>query len=317
MRAICTKAYWCTKGRRLKKIIKKDWELYLLLLLPLIFFVVFKYKPMQGLIIAFKDYKFKLGYWGSPWTDNFGFKHFIRFFENAYFKEIIWNTLSVSMLQLIVSSPMPIMLAIIMNEIRNQKFKKTLQTVTYAPHFISTVICVAVFQALCSPSTGAINHIITALGGEPIYFFGEPGWFRPLYVILDVWKHTGYNSIIYLAVLSNVDPQLEESAKIDGANRLQIIRHITFPAMIPTAVTLLIMNVGNVMSVGYEKAFLMQNDMNIRTSEIISTYVYRTGIENLQYGYSTAVGLFNALINIILLLIVNAVAKKLTETSLW
>lgn len=305
------------KGNRLVKAIKKDWELYLLLLLPLLYFLIFKYKPMQGLIIAFKDYKFKLGYWGSPWAKNNGFKHFIRFFENAYFKEILWNTLSVSGLQLIIASPMPIMLAIIMNEIRNNKFKKTLQTVTYAPHFISTVISVAVFQAMCSPTTGSLNHIIKMFGGEPIYFFGEPNWFRPLYVILDVWKHTGYNSIIYLAVLANIDQQLVEASRVDGANRLQIIKHITLPAMIPTAVTLLIMNVGNVMSIGYEKAFLMQNDMNIRTSEIISTYVYRTGIENLQYSYSTAVGLFNAVINIILLLVVNQISKKLTETSLW
>lgn len=297
--------------------LKRDWDLYLLLLLPIAYFLVFKYKPMQGLIIAFKDYKFKLGYFCSPWTSEHGFKHFIRFFENAYFVEILWNTLSVSLLQMVVNTPMPIILAIIMNEIGNARFKKTVQTVTYAPHFVSTVITVAVFQALCSPSTGAINQIIVKLGGEPIYFFGNPSWFRPLYVLLGVWQHTGYNSIIYLAVLANIDQQLIEAIRVDGANRPQIIRHIIFPAIIPTAVTLLIINVGHVMSVGYEKAFLMQNSMNIRTSEIISTYVYRQGIESLQYSYSTAVGLFNALINIILLLIVNGVSRRLTETSLW
>jgi putative aldouronate transport system permease protein len=304
-------------GRLLKRSMKRYWDLYLLLLIPIVYFLVFKYKPMTALIIAFKNYKFKAGYWGSPWAGDFGFQHFIRFFKNAYFGEILWNTISVSLFQLIVGFPMPIILAIIMNEIRNMKFKKVLQTVTYAPHFISVVILVAIMQAMLSPSTGVINQMITNLGGESVYFFGEPGWFKPLYVISGIWQNTGYNSIVYLAALAGIDPGLIEAARIDGANRLKIIRHITIPAILPTAVILLIMNAGRVMNVGFEKAYLMQNDMNVRTAEVISTYVYKSGITNLQYSYSTAVGLFNSAINIILLLIVNKVSKKLTETSLW
>lgn len=303
--------------RLLKKSVRRYWDLYLMLLVPIIYFLVFKYKPMTELIIAFKNYKFKAGAWNSPWAGDYGFQHFIRFFNNAYFGEIMWNTISVSLIGLVVGFPMPIILAIIMNEIRNAKFKKVLQTVTYAPHFISVVILVAIMQAMLSPSTGVLNQLITNLGGEAIYFFGEPGWFKPLYVISGVWQNTGYNSIIYLAALTSIDPQLIEAARIDGANRLKIIKHITIPAILPTAVILLIMNAGGIMSVGFEKAFLMQNDMNVRTSEVISTYVYKSGVTNLQYSYSTAVGLFNSAINIILLLIVNKVSKKLTETSLW
>lgn len=272
---------------------------------------------MLSLIIAFKNYKFKLGYFASPWAKNYGFEHFLRFFRNAYFKEILWNTVSLSVLQLVFSFPIPIILALIMNEISNKIFKKTLQVVTYAPHFISTVILVAIVEAMVNPNTGIINQMITALGGESIYFFGKPEWFKPMYIISGIWQNAGYSSIIYLATLSNIDPQQIEAAKIDGANRLKIIWHITIPSLIPTAVVLLIMNFGKVMNVGFEKVYLMQNSMNIRTSEVISTYVYTQGMTYLQYSYSTAVGLFNALINIVLLLIVNKISKKVTETSLW
>jgi len=195
--------------------------------------------------------------------------------------------------------------------------KKLMQLVTNAPHFISTVILVAIMQSMLNPSTGVINKLIEFAGGKPIYFLGRPEWFKPLYVLSGIWQNSGYNSIIYLAALTNVDPQLIEAAKIDGANRLRILQHITLPAIVPTAVVLLIMNFGKVMNVGFEKAYLMQNSMNERASEVISTYVYKCGIENMQYSYSTAVGLFNAVINIILLFSVNKIAKKLTETSLW
>lgn len=305
------------KKNGIVKSLYRYWDLYLILLIPIIYFIVFKYKPMSGLIIAFKNYKFKLGYFNSPWAKSFGFEHFIRFFQNAYFKEIMWNTVSLSVLQLILSFPIPIILAITMNELRSKHFKKTLQMVTYAPHFISTVIMVAIMDSILNPNTGVINQIMTSLGGESIYFFGKPEYFKPMYIISGIWQNAGYNSIIYLATLANIDPQLIEAAKIDGANRLRVIYHITFPAIIPTAVILLIMNFGKVMNVGFEKAYLMQNSMNVRTSEVISTYVYKSGIESLQYSYSTAVGLFNSLINIVLLLIVNKIAKKLTETSLW
>lgn len=300
-----------------KKSIRRYWDLYLILIIPLAYFLIFKYKPMLSLIIAFKDYKIKLGYFGSPWTKDYGFYHFIRFFKNAYFGQIIWNTISLSVLQLIFSFPVPIILALIMNEIRNNVFKKSLQVITYAPHFISTVILVAIVEAMVNPNTGIINQLITSLGGESIYFFGKPEWFKPMYIISGIWQNSGYSSIIYLATLSNIDPQQIEAAKIDGATRMKIIRHITIPAIVPTAVILLIMNFGKIMNVGFEKAYLMQNTMNWSSSEIISTYVYTQGMTGLQYSYSTAVGLFNSAINIVLLLIVNKISKKVTETSLW
>jgi len=281
------------------------------------YFIIFKYRPIAELIIAFKNYKFNLGAFHSPWASSYGFGHFIRFFQNAYFKEIIWNTFSLSATQLIISFPIPIFLALIMNEIRNKHFKKTLQMVTYAPHFISTVILVAIMQAMLSPTTGVLNQIITELGGKSTYFFGIPTWFKPMYILSGIWQNAGYSSIVYLATLSNIDPQHIEAAKIDGANRLKIIWYVTVPAIIPTAVVLLIMDVGKIMNVGFEKVFLMQNDMNVRTSEVISTYVYRSGIEGAQFSYAAAVGLFNAIINVILLIAVNKLSKKVTETSLW
>lgn len=301
----------------IKRSLYKYWDLYLLLLPVLIYFIIFKYRPIADLIMAFKNYKLNLGAWGSPWTDRHGFGHFIRFFQNAYFKEIVWNTFSLSVLQLVISFPIPILLALIMNELKNKYFKKTVQLVTYAPHFISTVILVAIMQAILSPSTGIMNQLINHFGGESIYFFGLPKWFKPMYIISGIWQNAGYSSIVYLATLSNIDPQHIEAARIDGANRLQVIRFVTIPAIIPTAVILLILEVGKIMNVGFEKVFLMQNDMNLRTAEVISTYVYRSGIVGSQFSYAAAVGLFNSIINVILLLAVNKLSKKVTETSLW
>lgn len=305
------------RAKTAKRSLIKYWDLYLLLIPVLIFFIVFKYRPIAELIMAFKNYKFNLGAWNSPWANSFGFGHFIRFFKNAYFKEIVWNTFSLSALNLIFAFPIPIILALIMNELTNKRFKNTLQMVTYAPHFISTVILVAIMEAMLSPSTGVINQFISALGNEPIYFFGTPSWFKPMYIISGIWQNAGYKSIVFLATLSNIDPQHIEAAKIDGANRFHVMRYITIPAIIPTAVILLIMDAGKVMNVGFEKAFLMQNDMNVRVSEVISTYVYRSGIEGAQFSYAAAVGLFNSVINVILLILVNKISKKLTETSLW
>ncbi len=300
-----------------RRSLRRYWELYLLLIPVLAFFIIFKYRPIAELIMAFKNYKFNLGAWNSPWASSFGFGHFIRFFQNAYFKEIIWNTFSLSALQLIIGFPIPIILALIMNELTNKYFKKTLQMVTYAPHFISTVILVAIMQAMLAPGTGVINQLLTAAGRESVYFFGIPAWFKPLYIISGIWQNAGYNSIVYLATLSNIDPQNIEAAKIDGANRFHIIRYVTIPAIIPTAVILLIMDAGKVMNVGFEKVYLMQNDMNVRTAEVISTYVYRSGIEGAQFSYAAAVGLFNSVVNVALLLLVNKISKKVTETSLW
>ncbi len=299
------------------KSVKRYWDLYLLLILPIIYFCVFKYRPMGALIIAFKNFRIKQGYFGSPWATDFGFQHFIRFFKNAYFLQILKNTVSLSVLQLIFSFPVPIILALIMNEIRRTRFKKTLQMVTYVPHFISTVVLVAIVDSLVAPQTGIINQLIMGMGGKSIYFASKPEWFKPMYIISGIWQNSGYSSIIYLATLTNIDPQLIEAAKIDGANRLKIIWHIMIPGILPTAITLLIMDFGKIMNIGFEKAYLMHNSMNAQTSEVIATYIYKQGMENLQYSYSTAVGLFNAVINIVLLLIVNKIAKTVSDTSLW
>lgn len=325
---VCSKDFWAGVGtsmvewmketwKKVSKAFRRYWELYLLLLIPIVYFCIFKYKPMAALIIAFKNYKVKAGYWASPWAKKYGFYHFIRFFKNAYFGQIIWNTVSISLLNLLFGFPVPIILALIMNEIRRTRVKKTMQMVTYVPHFISTVVLVSLLDAMVAPNTGVINQLIVALGGESIYFASKPEWFKPMYIISGIWQNAGYSSIIYLATLANIDQQLVEAARIDGANRWKIIKHIMIPGLLPTAITLLIMNFGKVMNVGFEKVYLMSNSMNTRTSEVISTYIYKQGMESLQYSYSTAVGLFNAVINIILLLIVNKISKKVTETSLW
>ncbi|MBP5151688.1 MAG: sugar ABC transporter permease [Lachnospiraceae bacterium] len=306
---------------------KRYWDLYLLLLLPIIYFCVFKYRPMAALIIAFKDFNIKMGYFGSPWAKIFDFEtatskvnifaHFIRFFQSAFFWQTLWNTVSLSIMQLLFSFPIPILLALIMNEIKKVRLKKTLQMVTYVPHFISTVVLIAIVQAMVAPQTGIVNRIVMALGGQSTYYLSKPEWFKPLYIISGIWQNAGYSSIIYLATLTNIDPQLIEAAKIDGANRLKIIWHIMIPGILPTAITLLIINFGKVMNVGFEKVYLMQNSMNSKTSEVISTYIYKQFMDHNAFSYSTAVGLFNALINIILLVAVNKISKKVSDTSLW
>ncbi len=308
-----------------KRSFRRYWDLYLLLVLPILYFCIFKYKPMEALVIAFKDYKIKKGFWASPWATEFVngetvlsvFKHFMRFFKSAYFGQILWNTISLSALQLLFGFPIPILLALLMNEIKKVKVKKTLQMVTYVPHFISTVVLVAMIQSMVAPQTGIVNKAIMALGGNSIYFLSKPEWFKPLYIISGIWQNAGYSSIIYLATLTNIDPQLIEAAKIDGANRLKVIWHIMVPGILPTAITLLIINTGKVMNVGFEKVYLMSNTMNSSASEVISTYIYKQGMKELQYSYSTAVGLFNAIINIVLLVIVNKISRKVSDTSLW
>jgi len=295
-------------------IIRKNWDLYLLMLPVVIYFIIFKYAPMYGVQIAFKDYIATKGIWGSPWV---GLKHFNRFFRSYHFESVVRNTLGISIYQLLAGFPIPIILALMMNEVRKQKFKKAVQTVTYSPHFLSTVVLVGMMTSMLSPRNGIINQLIKGLGMEPIYFMAEPGWFKSLYVWSGVWQNAGWNSIIYMAALSGIDPQLYEAAIVDGATKRQRIWHITIPGILPTAITLLILNTGNIMDVGFEKVYLMQNGLNLTVSEVISTYVYKEGLVGADYSFSTAVGLFNSVINFILLIIVNKISKKATETSLW
>ncbi|KAF6628228.1 MULTISPECIES: ABC transporter permease [Paenibacillus] len=294
--------------------IKRDYELYLFLLPIIIIYLVFKYYPMYGIQIAFKDFSPSRGIWGSEWV---GFKHFIDFFDSYNFWTIMTNTLTLSILSLVFSFPAPIIIAIMLNQMLAKRYKKIVQTVIYAPHFISTVVLVGMLNVFLSPNSGIVNHIITLFGGDPIMFLADEGWFRPLYILSGVWQETGFATIIYLAALAGVNPELHEAAIMDGASKWKRVMHVDIPSILPTIVILLILALGNIMGIGFEKAFLMQNDLNYATSNIIPTYVYEIGIQKAQYSFSTAIGLFNSVVNIILIVTVNRIAKKLTETSLW
>lgn len=296
------------------KAIKRNWQLYVLITPVVVYFLIFCYWPMYGVQLGFKNFIAVDGIWGSPWV---GFKHFERFFRSYHFWNLIKNTVGISFYSLVVGFPVPILLALMMNELKSKVFKKTLQTITYAPHFLSTVVLAGMVITFLSPDKGIINILIKALGGEPIAFMTESSWFKSIYVLSGVWQNSGWNSIIYMAALAGIPPELYEAAIVDGATKLQRIRHITLPGILPTATTLLILNVGHIMNVGFEKAYLLQTPLNKSASDIISTYVYSVGLLGADYSFSTAVGLFNSVINFLLLVIVNQTAKKLSETSLW
>lgn len=302
------------KRKETVKLIKQNYMLYIFLIPSIVFIALFMYAPLYGLQIAFKDYRPGDGIWGSAWA---GLKWFRRFFESPRCWDLIKNTLAVSIYSLVAGFPLPIILALILNYIKNLKFKRFAQTITYMPYFISTVVLVGMLSLFFSPTSGFINTIIKAFGGEAIYFMGVSKYFRHLYVWSGIWQSIGYNSIIYIAALAGVSPELHESAVIDGANILQRIWHIDIPTIMPTMIILLIMSLGGVMNVGYEKVFLMQNDLIIDVAEVISTYVYKIGLVNAQYSFSTAIGLMNNVINFIILVIANTVANKLTGSGLW
>ena len=300
--------------RGLAQYFVNNWDLYAMLLLPIVYIVIFKYVPMAGVQMAFRDYSVFKGMWDSPWV---GLEHFKTFFSSSEFGKLLTNTLTLSIYGLVAGLIFPIVLALVLNYLQNLRFKKFSQTVTYMPYFISTVVLVAMMTLFFSPSSGFINTIIESLGGQPQYFMGESKFFRHLYVWSGVWQSMGYSSIIYIAALSGVSPELHESATIDGANILQRILHIDIPTIMPTMVILLIMALGNVMNVGYEKVYLMQNDMTLDVSEVISTYVYKIGLKNQQFSFSSAIGLFNNVINFIILILANTTANKITGSGLW
>ncbi|MGL4737524.1 MAG: ABC transporter permease [Cellulosilyticaceae bacterium] len=302
------------KFTKVKRRIMRHWQLYVILLVPVVLVAIFSYGPMYGLQIAFKDYIPSYGIAGSEWV---GFKHFTNFVNSHQFSRLIWNTLSISLYSIIAGFPIPIILALALNECTSTKFKKTVQMITYAPHFISTVVMVGIILLVLSPSSGILNQFIQLFGGQPVDFMAKPEWFKSIYVWTGVWQGMGYSSIIYIAALAGIDQTLHEAAIVDGATRWQRILHVNIPGILPTITILLIMNFGSVMSVGYEKILLMQNSLNMPASDVISTFVYRMGLESAQYSFSAAVGLFNSVINFILLVIVNKVAKKIGETSLW
>jgi putative aldouronate transport system permease protein len=290
------------------------WQLYLLVCVPLAYFVVFKYIPMSFNVIAFKEYSPVLGPWGSQWV---GLRNFQALFDNPMFTTLLKNTLILAFYLLLASFPVPLLLALALNEIRNGWFKRTVQMVTYAPYFISTVVVVSITILVLSPRLGIVNDGLGQLGVSPINFLGDPQYFRHIYVWTDVWQTAGYSAVIYLAALAGIDPALHESARIDGASRLQRIRHVDLPGIMPTAVIMLILGAGNMMAIGFEKAYLLQNNLNLAQSEIIPTYVYKTGLINADFSMATAVGLFNSVVNLCLLLAVNFVAKRITGNGLW
>ena len=298
------------------KRISRNWGLYLLLLPALVLLILFAYKPMYGVVIAFKNYKNSLGILGSPWADPL-FKNFQRFFNSYQCGATIRNTLRLSLYSLAVGFPIPIILALMINQITAMRFRRGFQTILYLPHFISTVVMVGLLLIWLSPSSGLVGAFYRLLGKEAPNVMTSASGFPSIYVWSDIWQHAGWDSIVFLAALSSIDPTLYEAATVDGATRWQKMRYIDLPLLMATACIMLILRAGNLMNVGFEKVFLMQNDLNMSTSEIIATYVYKMGLRNSQYAVSTAVNLFNNLINFGLLLLVNCITRKLGETSLW
>ena len=294
--------------------VKRHWELYLLVLLPVLYLLVFKYIPMIGVQIAFKDFNVIKGIWGSSFV---GLKHFHEFFASPNFWLLIKNTIGISFYSLIAGFPVPIVLALALNEVRTGFFKRSVQMITYAPHFISTVVMVSIIILMLSPHVGIVDHLFSLLGMPMTNFLGIPEFFKSIYVWSGIWQEMGYASIIYIAALAGVDPSLYEAARIDGASRWKKIIHIDLPSLIPITVIMLILSLGSVMGVGFEKIYLMQNPLNASSSEVISTYVYKVGLLGANFSFSAAVGLFNSVINLILLLTVNFFARKVSETSLW
>lgn len=301
--------------RDLMKRIRKHAVLYLLLLIPLAYILIFHYYPMFGAQIAFRNYSFRKGIFHSPWV---GLKYFRQFIQNYTFQRVMCNTILISLYS-IATFPIPILLAMLVHYMPSKGLRRSVQMVSYAPHFISTVVMVGIIMQFFAIRDGLINNLLGLLGVDAIDFLGSPKRFYGLYVWTGVWQTMGYNSIIYISSLSSIDPELHEAAKIDGASLLQRIRHIDLPGLLPIVVTMFILRCGSVLNIGYEKVYLLQNTLNISASEVISTYVYKQGLTAAipQYSYSTAVGLFVSVINIIILTMVNTLSRRLAKTSLW
>ena len=299
-----------------KVLLKRNWQLYVLFAIPLAWFIIFRYWPMVGIQIAFKDFMMGDTIWTARWI---GFDNFRRFFSHFWFGQLIRNTLSITIYQLLAGFPIPIIFALALNTTHRLKMKKTVQYVTYMPYFISTVVMVGIMMMLLNPRIGIVNRVIMALGGNRIDLMAEPQLFSSVFVWSGIWQFFGWNSIIYLAALSGISPELHESAMIDGANRFKRIVYIDIPGILPTIVILFIINCGQMMSVGFERIFLMQNNLNLMRSQVISTYVYTVGLRTMppEFSYGTAIDLFNSVINLVLIVTVNKIAQKLGETSLW
>ncbi len=292
----------------------RNWQAYLFLAPALLYFVIFHYGPMYGVQIAFKNFMATRGILHSPWV---GFYHFERLFRSFQFPIIVRNTVLLSVGNLLWGFPVPILFALMLNQLGSRRFKRIVQTVTYAPYFISTVVVAGLIFIFTKLDTGVVNIALMRLGLEQVFFMGSAAWFRPLYIVSGIWQHTGWDSIIYLAALSSISPELHEAALADGANKLQRIWHIDVPGIMPTAVVLFILRAGQIMRLGFEKVYLMQTSLNLEASEVISTYVYKIGLQQAQFSLGAATELFNSVINLTLILLVNRVARSLSQTGLW
>lgn len=293
---------------------KNEWQLYVLLAPTVIWFLVFLYKPMYGLQIAFKDYSVFRGITESPWV---GFEHFVTLFENDQFLRAIRNTVMISGASLIFGFPVPIILALMFNEILNAKFKRTAQTIVYLPHFISAVIIAGIVITAFSPSTGVVNLFLNALGYDSVYFLTKPEWFRSIFVGTGIWQEAGFSSIVFLAAIAGVNPSLYESAVVDGASRWQMMWKITLPCILPTIIIMLIIRIGNILEVGFEMIIMLYQPATYETADVISTFIYRQGIQAAQYDLAAAAGLFNAVIAFILVMTANKISRRVSSTSLW
>ncbi len=302
------------KKNKWKKVFQ-SWQLYVLLLPAVIWILVFAYYPMYGLLIAFKDFKIRKGILMSPWVDPI-WKHFAQFFTTSIAVTAIKNTIVISLLSLLIAFPIPIIFALLLNQVRNKRMRKAIQTISYAPYFLSSVIIISLINLLFS-TEGIVNGVITSMGGNVIHFTSMAKWFRPLYVGSTVWQTMGFNAVIYIAALVGISPDYYEAATLDGASAFQKIKYIELPLIAPTIILMLILTIGNIMNVGYEKAYLMQNGTNTTVSELISTYVYKVGLQSAQYSFATAVGLFNSVVNFIILLLANQVSKRVSDISIF
>lgn len=297
---------WCKQVYRCR-------QLYLLIIPSIVAVLIFHYIPIYGLQIAFKNYRTSLGIWGSEWV---GFKYFIQFIEHPYFGRIMWNTFYISLYSL-ATFPIPVIFSLMLNELVNKKFKNTVQMITYAPHFVSVVVVCSMTILFLNRSNGLVNNIMAAFGFERVDYMTQPGLFALIFALTGLWQNLGWNTIIYLASLSGISPEHIQAAQIDGASRLQIVWHINISHLLPTILTLFILRMGSLLSVGFEKVFLLQNPLNMEASSVISTYVYQVGIVNKQFSFSSAIGLFNNIINIVTILITNSISKRVAKVGLW
>lgn len=303
-----------TRLQRIFYHLRREWQIYLMLLPTIVWFTVFLYKPMYGLQIAFKDYSIFRGVADSPWI---GFEHFEYLFSNDQFIRAVWNTVKISALNLLFGFPAPIILALMFNEVLHATYKKTAQTIVYLPHFISSVIIAGIVITAFSPSVGIVNTVLGWLGLDSIYFLTKPEWFRPIFVGTGIWQEAGFGSIVFLAAIAGVNPSLYESAVVDGANRWQMMWKITIPSILPTILIMLIIRIGNIMEVSFELIILLYRPATYETADVVNTFIYRQGLQSGQYDFAAAAGLFNALVAFVLVMIANSLSRRYSRTSLW